>query len=51
MPLPDQVIDGSVIGVLKEHEAGKKVADIARDHGITEAALYTWKKQVRRDGR
>lgn len=32
-----------IIGVLKEAEAGKKVADLCRQHGISEAAYYNWK--------
>ena len=32
-----------IIGVLKEHEAGAKTADLARKHGISEATLYNWK--------
>jgi putative transposase len=32
-----------VIGVLKEHEAGAKTADLARRHGVSEATLYNWK--------
>ena len=32
-----------IIGVLKEHEAGAKAADLARRHGISEATLYNWK--------
>lgn len=32
-----------VIGVLREHEAGAKTADLARKHGISEATLYNWK--------
>ena len=32
-----------VIGVLREHEAGAKAADLARKHGISEATLYNWK--------
>jgi putative transposase len=31
------------IGVLKEHEAGAKTADLARKHGVSEATLYSWK--------
>ena len=31
-----------IIGVLKEHEAGAKTADLARKHGVSEA-LYNWK--------
>jgi putative transposase len=32
-----------IIGVLREHEAGMKAADLARKHGISEATLYNWK--------
>ena len=32
-----------IIGVLKEHEAGAKTADLARKHGISEATIYNWK--------
>jgi len=34
-----------IIAILKEHEAGKKVADLAREHGISEATFYTWKSK------
>ena len=30
-----------IIGVLKEHEAGAKTADLARKLGVSEATLYT----------
>ena len=32
-----------IIGVLKEHEAGAKTADLARKHGVSEATLHNWK--------
>jgi putative transposase len=32
-----------IIGVLKEHEAGSKTADLCRRHGISEATFYNWK--------
>jgi transposase InsO family protein len=32
-----------IIGVLREHEAGAKTADLARKHGISTATLYNWK--------
>ena len=32
-----------IIGVLKEHEAGAKTADLARKLGVSEATLYNWK--------
>lgn len=32
-----------IIGILREHEAGAKTADLARQHGVSEATLYNWK--------
>lgn len=32
-----------IIGILREHEAGAKTADMARKHGVSEATLYNWK--------
>ena len=32
-----------IIGVLREHDAGARTADLARKHGISEATLYNWK--------
>src|SRR4051812_5698918 len=32
-----------IIGVLREHDAGAKTADLARKHGVSEATLYNWK--------
>jgi putative transposase len=32
-----------IIGVLKEAEAGMKVAEVCRKHGISEATYYNWK--------
>jgi putative transposase len=32
-----------IIGILREQDAGAKVADLARKHGISEATLYNWK--------
>jgi putative transposase len=34
-----------IIGVLKEHEAGAKTADLSRKHGISEGTLYNWKSK------
>jgi putative transposase len=34
-----------IIGVLKEHEAGMKTADLCRRHGISEATFYNWKSK------
>ena len=32
-----------VIGVLREHEAGAKTAEVCRRHGISDATFYKWK--------
>ena len=32
-----------IIGILKEHEAGLKTADLCRKHGISSATFYKWK--------
>ncbi len=32
-----------IIGILKEAEAGMKVADVCRKHGISDATYYNWK--------
>ncbi|MDW9714600.1 transposase, partial [Sinorhizobium meliloti] len=32
-----------IIAVLKEQEAGAKVADLCRKHGISDATFYNWK--------
>ena len=32
-----------IIGVLREHEAGVKTADLCRKHGISTATFFNWK--------
>ena len=32
-----------IIGVLREHEAGMKTADLCRKHGISQATFFNWK--------
>ena len=34
-----------IIGVLKQHEAGRKVPDLAREIGVSAATIYTWKSK------
>jgi putative transposase len=34
-----------IIGILKEHEAGLKTADVCREHGISAATFYGWKQK------
>ena len=35
-----------IIGVLREHEAGAKAAELCRKHGISEATFYNWKASM-----
>lgn len=32
-----------IIGILQEHEAGAKCADLCRKHGMSEGTFYAWK--------
>ena len=34
-----------IVAVLQEWDAGAKVADLVRRHGVTEQTLYRWKKK------
>ena len=41
--------ESQIIGILKEAEAGTKVADLAREHGVSTATIYAWhSKCIRR---
>ena len=37
--------EDQIIGVLREHEAGVKTADLCRKHGISDATFYNWKSK------
>lgn len=32
-----------IIGILREHDAGAKCADLCRKHGMSEGTFYAWK--------
>ena len=34
-----------IIGILKEAEAGKKVTELCREHGISEQTFYRWRSK------
>ncbi len=34
-----------IIGIVKQHEAGMKTADLCREHGISAATFYGWKSK------
>ena len=35
--------EGQIIAALKQVEAGRTVDDVARDCGVSQATIYTWK--------
>lgn len=35
--------DTQIVGILKQADAGLKVKDLCREHGISEATYYNWK--------
>jgi len=35
--------ESQIIGILKEQEVGKSVADICRNHGISQGTFYGWR--------
>jgi putative transposase len=37
--------ESQIIGILNVQESGKSVADICRDHGISQATFYQWKSK------
>jgi putative transposase len=37
--------EDQIIGVLHEHEAGVKTAELCRKHGISDATFYNWKSK------
>ena len=37
--------ESQIVAILKQQEAGQTVAQIAREHAISEATFYTWKSK------
>jgi len=35
--------DSQILAILKAHEAGTKVADLCREHGMSDATFYKWR--------
>ena len=41
----DKHTEEQIIGVLTQVEAGRTVKDVARELGVSEATIYTWKSK------
>ncbi len=37
--------ESQILKILKEVEGGRKVADICREHGVSQATYYSWKSK------
>lgn len=37
--------ESQIIRILKEYDAGKPAKDVCREHGISDATFYNWKKK------
>lgn len=37
--------DEQIIGILKEHQAGLRVAELCRRHGISDGTFYAWRSK------
>lgn len=37
--------EAQIVGVLQEHAAGAKLAELCRRHGVTETTLHRWKRK------
>lgn len=35
--------ESQIVAILKQHEAGVSVPDLAREHGVSTAAIYQWR--------
>ena len=35
-----------IIGILKEHQAGLRAAELCRKHGISDATFYKWRSRL-----
>lgn len=37
--------DSQILSILKQHESGIPIAELAREHGVSTALLYQWRSK------
>jgi putative transposase len=37
--------DSQILSILKQHEAGVPVSELAREHGVSAALIYQWRSK------
>jgi putative transposase len=37
--------ESQIVKILKEHDSGRDVVDLCREHGIHRSTIYNWKKK------
>ncbi len=42
---PRRFTEEQIIGILKQAQAGMKIVDLCREHGISDATFYTWRSK------
>ena len=42
---PRRFTEEQIIGILKQAQAGIKIIDLCRTHGISDATFYTWRSK------
>ena len=40
-----RLTDSQILAILKQNEAGTSVADLCREHGMSQASFYKWRSK------
>lgn len=42
---PSSFADSQILSILKQHEGGVSVAELAREHNVSSALIYQWRSR------
>lgn len=42
---PSRFTDSQILAILKQHEGGVPVAELAREHNVSTALIYQWRSK------